>query len=140
MKRLAVGLALLTAATAHAQKVFRCVDARGGTYYTEKFAPGCKATTIDAAPDAAAAAKAEAKKAAAAKAAAAKAAAAKADLSPPTGPNVKQSGPMPLTAKAHCAGLSNEAAQLSSGKNNLPREVADMRLAGIQKELDRSCR
>jgi hypothetical protein len=133
MKRLAVGLALLTAATAHAQKVFRCVDARGGTYYTEKFAPGCKATTIDSAPAAAAAEKA-------AKGAAAKAAAAKANLSPPTGPNVRQSGPMPLSAKAHCAGLSNEAAQLTSGKSSLPQEVADVRLAGIRQELGRSCR
>jgi len=129
MKRLAVGLALLTAATAHAQKVFRCVDARGGTYYTEKFAPGCKATAIDAAPEAAAAAKAAAKKPAA-----------KAQVTPPTGPNVRQSGPMPLTAKAHCDGLSNEAAQLSSGKTSLPPETAAMLLAGIQKELDRSCR
>jgi hypothetical protein len=132
MKRLAVGLALLTAATAHAQKVFRCVDARGGTYYTEKPAPGCKATTIDSAPDAAAAEKA-------AKAAAAKAAA-KANMAPPTGPNVKQSGPMPLTAKAHCDGLSREAAQLAAKKTSLPQEVADMRLAGIRQELDRSCR
>jgi len=135
LKRFALGLALLTAATAHAQKVFRCIDARGGTYYTEKFAPGCKATGIDSAPEAAAAEKA-------AKAAAAKAAAAaeKARTTPPTGPNVKQSGPMPLTAKAHCAGLSNEAAQLTSGKTNLPPEVADMRLAGIRQELGRSCR
>jgi hypothetical protein len=134
VKRVALFFALLAATAAQAQQVFRCVDARGKTYYSEAFAPGCKRTGIESTPEADAAAK----KAAAAKAAAAKAAA-KAEASPPTGPNVKQSGPMPLTAKAHCDGLSNEAARLMAGKSGLPPETADMRLSGIQKELKRSC-
>jgi hypothetical protein len=128
MKRLALCLVLLAATTAQAQKVFRCVDPGGKTYYTEKFAPGCKSTGIDAAPEAAAAAKAAAAKEAAAKAAA--------KANPPSKPpNVKYSGPMPLTPKAHCDGLRAEAARLASGKP----EVANMYLPGIQKELARSC-
>jgi hypothetical protein len=129
MKRLALFLVLIAATTAHAQKVFRCVDAQGKAYYTEKFAPGCKSTGIDAAPAAAAAAKEAAAKEAAAKAAAI------ANPPPSKPPNVKYSGAMPLTPKAHCDGLRAEAARLASGKP----EVANMYLPGIQKELARSC-
>jgi len=129
VKRLALGLVLLTAMTAHAQtqKVFRCVDARGATYYTEKPGPGCKPTSIDSKPEAAPAAKASAP-------------AAKAEPLPNQA-RVRQSGPMPLTAKAHCDGLSNDAARLKSGKSGLPSgPAADRRLAGIEKELNKSCR
>ena len=128
MKLLALGLALLTATTAHAQKVFRCVDERGGTYYTEKPGPGCKPTRIDAAPGAAPTAKP-----------AAKAGTPALDTQGAKTP-VKQSGPTPLTVKAHCDGLSREAARMNSGRSSLPSASAEARLAGIQKELERSCR
>jgi len=126
MKRLALGLVLLTAMTAHGQKVYRCVDSRGGTYYTEKPGPGCKPTSIESKPESAPAAKGSAPAA-----------------KPQPLPNqarVRQSGPMPLTAKAHCDGLSNEAARLKAGKSGLPGPAADTRLAGIEKALDKSCR
>ena len=126
MKRLALGLLLLTAMTAHAQKVYRCVDSRGATYYTEKPGPGCKPTSIDSKPEGAPAAKGSAPAA-----------------KPEPLPNqarVRQSGPMPLTPKAHCDGLSNEAARLKAGKSGLPGPAADRRLAGIEKELNKSCR
>ena len=126
MKRLALGLLLLTAMTAHAQKVYRCVDSRGATYYTEKPGPGCKATSIDSKPETAPGAKRAAP-------------AAKPDPLPNQA-RVRQSGPMPLTPKAHCDGLSNEAARLKAGKSGLPGPAADRRLAGIEKELNKSCR
>ena len=126
MKRLALGLFLLTAMTAHAQKVYRCVDSRGATYYTEKPGPGCKATSIDSKPETAPGAKSAAP-------------AAKPDPLPNQA-RVRQSGPMPLTPKAHCDGLSNEAARLKSGKSSLPGSAANRRLAGIEKELEKSCR
>lgn len=126
MKRVALGLVLLTAMTAHAQKVYRCVDSRGATYYTEKPGPGCKPTSIDSKPEAAPGAKGGAP-------------AAKPEALPSQA-RVRQSGPMPLTPKAHCNGLSNDAARLKSGKSGLPAAAADRRLAGIEKELQKSCR
>lgn len=126
MKRLALGIVLLTALTAHAQKVYRCVDSRGATYYTEKPGPGCKPTSIDSKPEAAPSAKGGAP-------------AAKQEPLP-NAARVRQSGPMPLSAKAHCDGLSNEEARLKSGKSGLPGSAADRRLAGIEKELNKSCR
>jgi len=132
VKLLALCLALLTAtaaqAQAQAQKVFRCVDERGGTYYTEKPGPGCKPTRIDSAPGTAPAAKP-----------AAKAGTQASDTQGAKTP-VKQSGPTPLTVKAHCDGLSREAARMNSGRSSLPSASAEARLAGIQKELERSCR
>lgn len=127
VKHFALGLALLTATAAHAQaqKVFRCVDARGAVYYTEKPAPGCRPTRIQSGSDVAP----EAKPAAAAKA-----------NTPDPKSRVRQSAAAPLTAKAHCDGLSREATRLDSGKSSLPSSVADARRAGIQKELERSCR
>lgn len=125
VKHLALGLALLTATAAHAQaqKVFRCVDARGAVYYTEKPAPGCKPTRIqsgsDVAPEAKPAAKAN---------------------TPDPKSRVRQSAAAPPTLKAHCDGLSREAARLDPGKNTLPSSMAEARRAGIQKELERSCR
>ena len=124
MKRLALALALLAATTAHAQtqKVFRCVDERGGTYYTEKPGPNCKQTRIDTAPG-----QAQPPKAPAAKSAEQK-------------PRVaKSSASAPLTKERHCSGLSKEVTQLSSGKSRLDPGAAAVRLAGIEAELARSC-
>ena len=128
MKRLALSLILLAAGAAHAQvqKVFRCVDARGVTYYTEKPAPGCKPTRIESGQSTAPAPKVAAP-------------AAKANPQD-IGPNVKRSFTPKPTAKAHCDGLADEAARLNAGKTSLASQAADVRRAGIQKELDKSCR
>ena len=127
MKRLALALALLAATTAHAQtqKVFRCVDERGGTYYTEKPGPNCKQTRIDTAPGQDRAPKAPAAKSA--------------DRQNQKARIAKQSASAPLTKERHCSGLSKEAAQLSSGKSRLDPGAAAVRLAGIEAELARSC-
>ena len=126
VKHLALGLALLTATAAHAQtqKVFRCVDARGATYYTEKPAPGCKPTRIESGQSIAPAPKAGAPRAKAG--------------GPP--PNLRRSFTPAPSAKAHCEGLAGEAARLNSGKTSLAASAADARLAGVEKELERSCR
>jgi len=127
VKHLALGLALLTATAAHAQtqKVFRCVDARGAVYYTEKPGPGCKPTRIQSGSDAAPEEKPAAK--------------APATTTPDPKSRVRQSAAAPLTTKAHCDGLSREAARLDTGKSSLPSSVADARRSGIQKELERTC-
>lgn len=125
MKRFALTLALLAATAAHAQaqaqKVFRCVDERGGTYYTEKPGPNCKQTRIETAPGQARPPKAPAAKDAE-----------KTRV-------VKRSAPGPVTREAHCSALSNEVAQLSGGKSKLDPGFAAHRLSGIQTELARSC-
>jgi hypothetical protein len=128
--RLALVLALLAATTAHAQRIYRCVDARGVVSYTEKPSPECKATRIETSPAPTSTPGASANPAAKA---------------PPPLPAsatrvVKQSAPTALTAKAHCDGLSREAAILSGEKNSsLSAEAQQQRLAGIRKELQRSC-
>lgn len=128
MKCLALSLALLAAGAAHAQtqKVFRCVDARGATYYTEKPAPGCKPTRIESGQSVAPAPKA---------------ATPAATVNPQAlGPNVKRSFSPAPSAKAHCDGLANEAARMNAGNTNLRSPAADTRRANIEKELERSCR
>ncbi len=122
MKRFALALALLAATTAQAQtqKVFRCVDERGRTYYTEKPGPNCKQTRIDTRPGQAGRPNAPAKEAEKTR-------------------MVKRSAPGPLTKAAHCSALSNEAAQLSGGKSPLDPGAVSHRLSGIQQELARSC-
>jgi hypothetical protein len=136
MKHLVFGLAslglaalLATAAQAQTQKVFRCVDARGATYYTEKAAPGCRPTRIESGQSTPAPAPAPS----------AGTPAAKANTAAP-GVNVRRSFTPAPTAKAHCDGLANEAARLNAGKTSLVSSVADARLANIDKELARSCR
>jgi hypothetical protein len=123
MKRFVLAVVLLAATAAHAQtqKVFRCVDERGGIYYTEKPGRNCKQTRIDTGPGQARPPKAPAARDAD-----------KARM-------VKRSAPAPLTKEAHCSALSNEAASLSGGKSALDAGFAAHRLSGIQKELARSC-
>ncbi len=49
MKRLAL-LAMLVPACAGAVPMFKCVDARGVTHYSEKPVPGCKGREVDIQP------------------------------------------------------------------------------------------
>ncbi len=118
---LALVLAVLVASPvqAQAQKVFRCVDQNGKTYYTEQPGPSCKPVRIDA----------PAKPAPAAK-----------PMSPvPSKARAKASAAAPLTLQAHCEGLAREAARMDSGKSSLEGSAAATRRAGIGRELDRSC-
>ncbi len=118
---LAFGLAML-AGSVHAQQIFRCVDERGKTYYTEKPGPSCKPTRIDAEPGKPPA----------------KAPAAKAPEGQPPRP-VAKSAPAPLTREAHCRGLSREVAQADAGKSKLQPAAAAARRSAIDKEIAKSC-
>ena len=46
MRRLALALLLAVALPAHAQ-MYKCVDARGVTHYTDKPLPGCKGGAVN---------------------------------------------------------------------------------------------
>ncbi len=46
----AAGAALCTAGSAGAAPVFKCVDAKGVTQYSEKPVPGCRGTEVDIQP------------------------------------------------------------------------------------------
>ncbi len=128
MKILALALLLLAASSAQAQKVFRCVDERGKSTYTEKPGKNCKPIRVDPAPGTPAPALA------AGKAPPAATAGGETSAVLPFRP-VRQSAPTKLTRKAHCDGLMAEAQRL--GDATAPG--AARRLAGITQELNRSC-
>lgn len=125
MKKLAFALTLVAAATsAQAQKVFRCVDERGKTYYTEQPGPQCKPVRIDVDP---------------AKPAPAKPPAATSAEQPAGKVNVSKATVAARAKEQHCSGLSNAARLLAEGKTNLNTAVASTRRAAIEKELAKSC-
>ena len=120
MKILALALLVLAASSAQAQKVFRCVDDRGKSTYTEKPGKNCKPVRIDVAPGKAAD----------------KPPAAAAQSGQLVERPVRQSAATKLTKKAHCDGIAAEAQQI--GDSTAPGMAR--RRAGLIEELNRSCR
>jgi hypothetical protein len=137
VKLLVLALLALAASSAQAQKVFRCVDERGRSTYTEKPGKNCKPVRVDPAPGTAAPSPSAAGKPPPPSAAgqAPPASAAGGQRSVPFRP-VKQSAATKLTRQVHCDGLVAEAQQLDGATS----ASAARRLAGITKELNRSCR
>ena len=116
MMRTGIGLALavlLAAGPAQAQKIFRCADERGRTFYTEKPGPNCKPTRIDSVPADAPVLKAPVAR------------------TPPKASSA-QTARLPI---GHCDSLSNDAARLSAGTAAGDPAANSRRLAGIQEAL-----
>jgi hypothetical protein len=115
-------LALLAAAPAHAQRIYRCVDARGVVSYTEKPGPECKVTRLETAPTPPN----------------------PASKAPPPLPasatHIRQSASTPLPPKARCDALAKESASLGAGKSNLDPAIVQRRRDSVLQELRTSCR